>query len=145
MFRLLFLFIIAVMTAACAAGVTSGAKSRDNDPQAVVGKTWQWEMTITAEAKISAAVPERYTLLLGDDGRAQVRFDCNRGGGSYTISAGRLSFGPMMATRMACPSDSQDFLFMRDLSRVVSFYIENDRLYLGLEKDGGAMRLKPSI
>ena len=68
---------------------------------------------------------------------------CNRGGGDYRISTGKLSFGPLLSTRMACPEDSLDGPFMRDLQRVVSFFVENGMLYLELPMDSGTMKFRP--
>ena len=128
-------------------GCTGKHASMENthriDPQAILGITWQWEETTNPVEKIVVAAPARYTVLLGADGRAQMRFDCNRGGGGYEISPGRLSFGPLMSTRMACPPDSQDNVFMRDLQRVASFFLQEDRLYLELPYDSGTMKFRP--
>jgi heat shock protein HslJ len=109
-----------------------------------LNQTWQWESTVTPVDKISVPEPEHYTLLLKRDGKVQVRFDCNRGGGNYEISEGKLSFGPLMSTRMACPEDSLDGLFARDLERVVSFFIDNGHLYLELPYDSGTMKFRPA-
>ena len=61
---------------------------------------------------------------------------------NYQISEGKLSFGPLLSTRMACPEDSLDALFMRDLQRVTSFFIEDGFLYLELLLDSGTMKFK---
>ena len=123
----------------CAAG---GQAVRSTDPQDVLGKTWEWEGTVTPVEKITVPNPDRYTFRLTDDGKIQARFDCNRGGGDYKISAGKLSFGPLLSTRMACPPDSLDAPFMKDLQRVVSFFIEDGNLYLELPFDSGTMRFR---
>jgi heat shock protein HslJ len=108
----------------------------------VIGKTWQWVSSTTPVEKITVAAPERYTILLQTDGRAQVRFDCNRGGGVYKIAEGQLSFGPLISTRMACPADTQDWSFMRDLQRVASFFVREGLLYLELPYDSGIMQFR---
>ncbi len=125
-----------------AANALSGQNIRSTDPEAIQDKTWQWESTITPVERIAVPEPERYTLLLTAAGKAQIRFDCNRGGGDYTIAAGKLSFGPLLSTRMACPPDTQDVPFMRDLQRVASFFVENGRLYLELPFDSGTIKFK---
>ena len=127
-----------------AAGGLSNQNERSTDPQSVLDKTWQWESTITPVEKIAVPNPERYTILLKADGRAQARFDCNRGGGDYQISAGKLSFGPLMSTRMACPPGTLDAAFMKDLQRVSSFFVLNGTLYLELPYDSGTMRFRPA-
>jgi len=125
------------------AGCTAAEKPvRIKDPQSVLAITWQWVSTISPVEKITVANPERYTLQLAADGRAQVRFDCNRGGGDYEISEGKMSFGPLISTRMACPEDSLDAPFMRDLQRVSSFFIEDGELFLELPADSGTMRFQ---
>lgn len=117
---------------------------RSKDPRLVLNKTWQWESTTTPVEMIDVPNPERYTIFMKDDGKIQARFDCNHGGGNYEISAGKLSFGPLMSTRMACPEDSLEGPFMRDLQRVVSFFIDNGRLYLELPYDSGTMKFRPA-
>ena len=131
-----------MVLAVCTAGSSPIRGARSSDPQTILEKTWQWESTITPVEKITAPAPERYTILLKADGKAEVRFDCNRGGGEYTISEGKLSFGPLMSTRMACPPDSLDGPFMRDLQRVVSFFVENGMLYLEMPYDSGTMKFR---
>ena len=118
------------------------AAQRSTDPQLVLDKTWQWESTTTPVAKTDVPNPERYTILLKDEGKIQARFDCNRGGGSYEISAAKLSFGPLMSSRMACPEESLAEPFMRDLQRVVSFFIDDGHLYLELPYDSGTMKFR---
>jgi len=144
MHRLLLIFSAGMVLAGCAVGALSGGEhTRSTDPKDILDKAWQWESTITPVEKITAPDPERYTILLTADGRAQIRFDCNRGGGEFKISLGKLSFGPLLSTRMACPPDSLDSAFMRDLQRVVSFFVDNGTLYLELPYDSGTMKFRP--
>jgi heat shock protein HslJ len=133
-----------ISIAGCAAKNGAHPAVRSRDPQAVLGKTWQWVETITPVEKITVPNPERYTILLRDGGKLQAQFDCNSGGGTYRISEGKLSFGPLVSTRMACPPGSLDGPYMRDLQRVVSFFIENGNLYLELPLDSGTMRFLPA-
>ena len=53
-----------------------------------------------------------------------------------------MSFGPLLATRRACEPDSLDGVFMRDLQRVVSFFVQDEHLYLELPADSGTMRFR---
>jgi heat shock protein HslJ len=114
------------------------------DSRRVLNKTWQWELTITPVEKIDVPNPERHTILLTAEGKVQARFDCNRGGGNYEISSGKLSFGPLLSTRMACPPDSLDSQFMKDLQRVTSFFLQDGNLYLELPFDSGTMKFRPA-
>ncbi|MDH3358058.1 MAG: META domain-containing protein [Desulfobacteraceae bacterium] len=117
---------------------------RSMDSRRVLNKTWQWELTITPVEKIDVPNPERHTILLTAEGKVQARFDCNRGGGNYEISSGKLSFGPLLSTRMACPPDSLDSQFMKDLQRVTSFFLQDGNLYLELPFDSGTMKFRPA-
>jgi len=117
---------------------------RSTDSRRVLNKTWQWELTITPVEKIDVPNPERHTILLTAEGKVQARFDCNRGGGNYEISSGKLSFGPLLSTRMACPPDSLDSQFMKDLQRVTSFFLQDGNLYLELPFDSGTMKFRPA-
>jgi len=143
MHRILMILLAGWVAAACATASSSVQGGRSTDPQAILNKTWQWESTITPVEKIAVPAPERYTIILQADGRAQVRFDCNRGGGEFKISPGKLSFGPLLSTRMACPPDSLDSAFMRDLQRVISFFVDSGTLYLELPYDSGTMKFRP--
>ena len=134
----LILLIVGCLTDAWA------GETRSRDAQAILGKTWQWEATITPVEEIRAGDPERYTVLLRDGGKLQARFDCNRGSGAYKISDGKLAFGPLASTFMACPPDSRATVFMRDLQRVVSFFVQDGKLYLQLPMDSGTMRFRPA-
>ncbi len=137
----LYIVLSGALIAAC---VAYGQTSRSTDPQAVLEKGWQWEQTITPVEKTTVPGPERYTIFLAKDGKLQARFDCNRGGGDYKISAGKLSFGPLISTRMACPPDSLDALYMKNLQRVVSFFVQDGHLYLELPYDSGTMHFRPA-
>ena len=125
------------------AGALPEENTRSTAPQSVLNKTWQWESTITQVEKIAVSNPERYTIRLTEEGTLQARFDCNRGGGEFKISTGKLSFGPLISTRMACPEDSLDGPFVRDLQRVTSFFVQDGFLYLELPYDSGTMKFRP--
>ena len=143
MHRIILIFLAGLVLSGCAGKSSPTEKPYLTDPQAVLGKTWQWESTTNPVEKIVVPDPERYTVFLGGDGRAQMMFDCNRGGGGFEIGQGRLKFGPLMSTRMACAPDSLDTVFMRDLQRVVSFFLRNGRLYLELPYDSGTLKFRP--
>jgi heat shock protein HslJ len=143
MFRLFMVLLSTVILAGCAASALSVPADGATDPGAVLDRTWQWKSTQTSAEKIVPKTPERYTIRLTGEGRLQARFDCNSGGGSYQISTGKLSFGPMLSTRMACSPDSLDTQFMRDLGSVDSFSVEGAQLSLRLKGDGGSMHFRP--
>ena len=118
--------------------------ARSNDPQVVLGRTWQWLGTQTPLEAVTVVEPGRYTVRFGKDGAAAIRFDCNSGGGDFQLSAGSIEFGNLFATRMACPPDSQDAIFMRQLEAARIFFVQGGVLYLDLFADGGTMRFEPA-
>jgi len=125
----------------------AGAPAADEfvrDPAAITGITWEWLSTTTPVEQTIVPEPGRYTILLQPNGKFQARFDCNRGGGDYEIDEGRLSFNALISTRMACPEDSLDAPFLRDLERVTSFFVRSGELYLEMPVDSGTLRFRPA-
>ncbi len=116
------------------------AEAENDSTAAITGIEWEWVSTTTPVEETLVPEPARYTILLEPDGKLRARFDCNRGGGGYELTQGKLSFGPMMSTRMACPPDSLDAPFMRDLERVTSFFVRGGELYLEMPYDSGPRR-----
>jgi heat shock protein HslJ len=133
---------LTVFLAGCVADEAPLPPARDTTPNAI-GTVWQWVGTQTPVERTVVEDPTRYTLELRPDGRAQVRFDCNNGAGSYDIADGQLSFGPLMSTRMACPDDTQDHVFMSQLEKVSSYFLRDGELFLEMPYDSGTMRFRP--
>jgi len=147
------LALVAVLGSGCGDDVAHGPQGAAEDPSdkqvvaadvRLIGTRWQWVRTVTPVELIEVSAPERYTLLLQADGRAEVQFDCNSGGGSYEIIGHRLSFGPLAATRMACPPDSQDAVFSKQLGEVTTYFVNDGILYLEMPMDSGTMRFEPA-
>jgi heat shock protein HslJ len=132
--------ILGVTLVSCATN-PDGANEpvRVRTPDAVTGKGWQWERTVTPVETVVSPAPDRYTLQLAANGRLLVRADCNRGTGSYRIGAGTLSFGPVATTRMACPPGSLDARFLHDLQRASGFFVEGGKLFVELPADSGTL------
>jgi heat shock protein HslJ len=145
----------------CALGLTlglgvlagQGCAGRENEqqkeqqektvsPSGPVGHVWEWTRTTGPAAATEVPEPERYTLNLLPDRKALIRFDCNRGGGSYEMEESRLSFGPLVSTLIACPEDSLDDRYMEDLKRVVAFRMRGEALELELADDSGTMAFR---
>ena len=129
-----------VALAGCSAVPQGQGGARVRTPDAAVGQLWHWETTVTPVERIGAANAERYTLELQSGGVALVRADCNRGRGTYEIGAGRIKFGPIATTRMACPPASLDSRYLEDLQRATTFFVEGGKLFLELPVDSGTMR-----
>jgi len=115
-----------------------GQAQRDS----VTGITWEWTETTTPADLIEVARPARYTLRFKENGEAQIRYDCNHGGGLYQMAGGELSFGPLTATRIPCGENSQSFAYQQQLQIVSSYYTEGGELFLELQQEGVTMRFR---
>ena len=143
---------VALALAACAATeqgppVLPGTVNAPPPPMAAAGDSlltntvWTWHGTQLPDgSRIAPETPERYTILFQPGGTASVRADCNRGSGSYLLSGGQLSFGPIALTKMMCPSGSRDGDFLRGLAAVTRQRWSGDDLVLDLAGGGGTMR-----
>lgn len=131
-----------VLIGGCGGGAASNQREADQQSPSLVGTRWHWVGSTESAAVDEVAEPNRYTLLLHRDGGAEFRFDCNRGRGSYEMEGEQLRFGPIMTTRMACPEDSRDFDFGRQLDAVASFSLEGGELRLWLKPEGDVMRFR---
>lgn len=108
------------------------------DP-ALLGITWQWVRTEQPDGTfVESLDPTRYTLTFMDDGSVGAQFDCNSGGGSYTVAGSNLTFGPLVTTLMACPGESQADVFGEQLAQVTGYALAGDTLTLTLT-GGGTM------
>ncbi len=72
------------------------------NPDASIEDT-TWTLTGISDANAASSVPAGVTATIQIvDGRANVAFGCNTGGGEVEISDTALTFGPLMMTMMLC-------------------------------------------
>lgn len=128
------------LAAACA--MADQDSGRSTAAESLQGVTWEWTETATPDRRIRVAAPDRYTVRFKGDGEAQIRYDCNHGGGMYELDKGQLSFGPLTYTRIRCGEGSWSFLYRQQLGAVRSFFTENGDLYLELPEGTGTMRFR---
>ena len=102
------LFASALVHAACSDEVTG--------PSDLVGDAWRLEsMELDDAAAFVPADPSRFTVEFNEDGTLGVTADCNQCGGSYTLTDGRLTAGPLVCTLIACPTNrGQEFASLID-------------------------------
>jgi heat shock protein HslJ len=112
------------------------------NPESVYDTTWEWVKTVTPVEEINVNSPSDYTVRLTGDGMAYLQIDCNKGQGTIKMSEGKVSFGPIAATRRACPEGSMGAQFGTYLSQVVSFFRQGDVLYLELPADAGTLHFR---
>lgn len=127
------LFITLLLSVACAQPPAQPA------PASLAGTSWQLVKFQGGDDRV--AVPDdraKYTIAFAADGGVNVRFDCNRGRGSWkSASPGQLQFGPMALTRAMCPPGSMHDQLVKHWFYVRSYVVRNGRLHLSLMADGG--------
>lgn len=107
-----------------------------NPPQDLAGTGWLAE-DIDGQGVLDDL---QTTLSFESDEQVSGNAGCNRYFGSVSISGAALSFGPLGATRMACPdavSDQED-RFLDALTKVVGFSFADGKLLLS-DRDGAAL------
>ncbi len=89
--------------------------------------------------------PFLYTMRLNADGTVNMRLNCNRANGTWTIEPsadptnGRFEFGPLAMTRALCPPPSLDERVAAQAEYVRGYMLKDERLYLSLMADGGIL------
>ena len=137
-FRSVSLFA-ALLLAACA------QTPPQDGPVSLAGTSWHFVRFQGGDDRV--VVPDdrsKYTVAFGTDGGVGVRFDCNRGHGSWKSERpGQLQFGPLALTRAMCPPGSLHDQFVKHWFYVRSYVLRNGRLYLSLMADGGIYEFEP--
>lgn len=88
--------------------------------------------------------PSKYTITFDKDGEVNVRFDCNRGRGTWK-SAGphELQLGILALTRAMCPPWSLHDHFVKNWQSIRSYVQKNGHLFLFLMADAGVFEFEP--
>ncbi len=115
-------------------------------PASLQGSSWRLVQISMSDGVTRPAIERsRYTIGFGADGVLNVRFDCNRGRGSWTSSGpGNLEFGALSLTRALCPMGSLHDELVRQWPHVRSYVVKEGRLYLSLMADGGTIEFEPA-
>lgn len=133
---------VALLLAACASTSTPPAA----ESTSLEGSSWRLVQIAMSDGVTRPAIERsRYTIGFGPQGVLNVRFDCNRGRGSWQSSGpGNLEFGPLALTRALCPVGSLHDELVRQWPYVRSYLIRDGRLFLSLMADGGTLEFEPS-
>jgi len=134
------LLLISVFMLGCA------QSGRPGPAPALGGTTWQ--LVRFQGSDDNEVAPERrdlYTIAFGAGGSLNVRFDCNRGRGTWkSPEASQLEFGPLALTRAMCPSQSLHDLMVRQWPFVRSYLVRQGHLFISLQADGGTFEFEPA-
>ncbi len=122
-----------IATQAGAAQKPSAQSNASTDPQRLMIPRWFLNsLTLDGQTIEIPADQQSITLQFAQDGNANGKGGCNEFGASYTASPdGKLSFGPVMATKMACDSLMvQENAYFNALAKVAQFKTEGGKLTL---------------
>lgn len=121
--------------------IATGEEARGKTDQMLTATVWKWQQTLyNNDTRAVAPDPDRYTLKLLSDGKVSIRADCNLGGGVYTLRGSEISIEITRTTRAACPPESLEQSYIRDLNAAAIYSMQGDFLYIDLKYDTGTMK-----
>jgi heat shock protein HslJ len=116
------LLIGAALTLAVAACSSSGGAS-PTPAAALPGTSW----TVTTIGG-TGTVPQQPTIAFTADGTVSGTTGCNQYNGTYTVDGDKLTFSPLVSTRMACAEDAanaQEAAFTTALQGTATWSIDS--------------------
>jgi heat shock protein HslJ len=121
--------------------VKASEEVRAKADQMLIGTVWKWQHSLyNNETRAVPQSPENYTLKLLSDGKVSIRADCNVGGGIYRLDDSKISIEITHTTMVACPPESLEQKYIRDLNAAGVYFFEVDVLYIDLKYDTGTMK-----
>ena len=121
--------------------IKAGEKVRVDVKPDLINVTWRWQQTVYNNDRKNVPLnPANYTLKLLANGKVGIRADCNRGGGVYTLRGNEIAMEIAYTTRAACPPESLEQDFIKDLNAAARYFMEAGILYIDLKLDTGTMK-----
>jgi heat shock protein HslJ len=107
----------------------------------IIDLEWKWQQTLyNNDTKTIPNDPDRYTITFEPGGKFNIRADCNRGGGSFSVEGNRIAIEEPYTTRAMCPPDSLEKEFIKNLNAARIYFLHEGDLYLDLKYDTGTMK-----
>lgn len=105
------------------------------EPKRLPGTLWNVIMYNNGqEAVVSVIIGTEITAFFSEDGQISGSAGCNNYSATYEIDGEKITFGPAIATRMACSKPEgimeQETVYLAALGMATSYRFENDRLIL---------------
>ena len=136
-----------VMTLVALAGSGSLARSTSSTFQTQNLADTTWQLVKFQSGDDTSLAPDdkaKYTISFAKNDRVAVRFDCNRGTGTWKSSApGQLHFGPLALTRAMCLNATMPDRLAKDWASIRSYVLKDGHLFLSLMTDGGVYEFEP--
>lgn len=99
----------------------------------LVGPTWKWRETVSNGNSLVVPDPNQYTLQFSNDGKVQIKADCNTGGGVYVASSTGLQIQIQQMTRAACSPGSLSDIYVQQLNSAASYFTGGPDLVIQLK------------
>jgi heat shock protein HslJ len=116
----------------------------DTDPALLI-ITWEWQGSLyNNDTNSTPEEPNRYSIQFMDDGTISIKADCNMVLGTYSLNGNQITIETGISTLAACPPDSLDSEFLRDLTAASLYFFDGDQLYIDLKFDTGTMQFSPA-
>ena len=111
---------------------------QDDKGLGLTSKEWTWVSSLYNDGRELRPNKEGdFTLTFKEDGRVDVKTDCNSMGGEYAVEGNQLTFSNMMMTLMFCEG-SKESDFANILENTASYFFTKDGdLILELKYDSG--------
>ena len=107
----------------------------------ITGVVWKWQQTrYNNDTQNVPSDPSLYTIEFKSDGKLNIRADCNRAGGTYSMEGKSIRIEQTHSTMAMCPPGSLDQDFNKDLSAAAIYFFKDGFLYLDLKFDTGTMK-----
>lgn len=109
--------------------------------KALLDITWEWQGSLYSND--TSAIPNdtsKYSIQFMDDSTISVQADCNMVLGTYAVNGNQITIETGVSTLAACPPDSLDSVYLRDLNASVIYFFEGDQLFIDLKFDSGTMQ-----
>lgn len=111
---------------------------------ALVEHPWQWVSFTSPVEPVEIEDPTSYVIDFINDGTINIKADCNRAAGSYTVAGASLTVALGPATLAACPPESRSDQFLQLLGNAAVYFFEDGKLHIDLLADGGTLVFAPA-
>jgi copper homeostasis protein (lipoprotein) len=138
-----FFTILVLMVSGCSTEQATKPSKPVVSRTPLLNTTWRTIEINGAKAEFLPGQKLDITLMLSKGGRFSGSTGCNHLSGSYTLGEGRLSFGSLLITRLACPAQlmSREKVLLGAIRQVSGYAIRGNRLKLFNAREEKVMEL----
>ena len=110
-------------------------------PTGVVDVNWRWSRTQYSDEQWLEPKIRTYGLRFDQEEKLDVQISCKKMKGSYQVTKDFLSItiNKPLLNMKSCDNQAMDDTYLSDISRVVYYSIDDDRLVLEMDNNAGFM------